>query len=128
MKVVAVWRILFLSLLFLPACGSNELPYTDNSQDPEAYARDVKTLVAQSVRQAKTSTEPLELLTLVLSELKKTDRPAGKYKPTYEELRKNLEAMITEFEQVGKRPKNFAERLDDLVKLIQLLPGDTSTI
>jgi hypothetical protein len=46
----------------LMGCGQAELPYTDNSQDPVAYARDIKGLIASAVRQAKTSQEPIDHL------------------------------------------------------------------
>lgn len=118
-------RYLLFTLFFSAACGPKELPYTDNSQDPDAYARDVKTLVVNSARQARSSSEPLDLLTLVLSELKKSDRPVGKFRPTYDELRNSVEILVAEFERLGKRPANFAERLDELIKMAQALPGDS---
>ncbi len=87
----------------LTGCGPAELPYTDNSQDPLAYARDIKALVAQAARQAKTSQEPIDYLAPVLVELKQTDRPLGQSRRVYEELRSRLEQLIRDCQRAGGR-------------------------
>jgi hypothetical protein len=119
--------IAFAGAMLLLGCGRSELPYTDNSRDPLAYARDVKTLVVTAARQANGSKEPLDFLGPVLHELNRTDRPVGEFRSVYDELRKRVEQLIRDCERAGGRAPNLSGRLDEVIKLAQTLPGDGAT-
>jgi hypothetical protein len=113
-----------LALVSLSGCGPKELPYTDNSQDPLAYARDIKQLVVSAARRAKGSSEPVDFLSPALLELKRTDRPVGEFRSVYQELQKRLDQLVRECEQAGGKAPNLSAQLDELIKLAQKLPGD----
>lgn len=114
----------FAVAIALIGCGPSELPYNDNSQDAGAYARDIKTMVATAVRQAKGSNEPLDYLTPVLHELQRTDRPLGELGPIYADLRVRVEQLVRDCQTAGGKAPNLSGRLDELIKLTQALPGE----
>jgi hypothetical protein len=118
------YPILPLLAVVCVGCGPKELPYTDNSQDPFAYARDVKGLVVSAARRAKASSEPVDFLAPALLELKRTDRPVGEHRSIYEDLRNRLDQLVRDCEQAGGKAPNLSARLDELIKLAQTLPGD----
>jgi hypothetical protein len=113
------------TLVLLWGCGPAELPYNDNSQDSAAYARDVKTLIATAVRQAKGAREPIDYLSPVSHELQRTDRPYGEHSATYEDLRNRVEQLVLDCQKAGGKAQNLSARLDELLKLSQTLPGET---
>ena len=112
------------AVALLSGCGPKELPYTDNSLDPLAYARDVKILVATAARQAKGSAEPLDFLGPLLNELEKTDRPVGEFGAVYEDLRSRVKQLVLDCEKSGGKASNLRSQLDELVKVSQALPGE----
>jgi hypothetical protein len=112
-----------LILAFFAGCGPAELPYTDNSQDPLAYARDIKAQIQSAVRQAKSSSEPLDYLDPLLTELQRTDRPLGDSRPIYDDLRQRLEQLVADCKHAGRNAPNLNSRLDDLLKVAQSLPS-----
>jgi hypothetical protein len=109
--------------MLLSGCGPAEAPYTDNSQDPLAYARDIKAQVQSAVRQAKSASEPLDYLDPLLTELKQTDRPLGDSRAIYDDLRNHLEQLVADCKKSGRATPNLATRLDELLKLAQSLPS-----
>jgi len=113
--------------LLSAGCGPAELPYTDNSQDPLAYARDVKVQIASAARHAKSSNEPLDYLAPVLQELKRTDRPLGDSRAIYADLLTRVEQLVADCTKSGRNAPNFSTRLDEIVNLAQSLPGDAPT-
>jgi seryl-tRNA synthetase len=114
--------LLCVSLLLIGGCGK---PLVDNSQDPEAYARDVKQLVFNEVASAAKSREPADQMVSVINELQQTDRPRGSYQATYDQLLKKAQEIQAECQKAGKgKPANLTTRLDELKKLAQSLPGD----
>ena len=124
MKFCCFFVAAFAVAASLSGCGPKELPYTDNSLDPLAYGRDVKILVATAARQAKGSTEPIDFLAPLLTELEKTDRPVGEFRAMYEDLRSRVKELVGDCEKSGGRAANLAGRLDELVKIAQALPGE----
>ncbi len=114
-------------VVLLSGCGRMELPYTDNSRDPMAYAQDIKTLVASAARRAKRAQEPADYLGPVALELQRTDRPVGDFRTTYNELRTRVDQLVRDCERAGGRAPNLSGRCDELIKLAQSLPGEMPT-
>jgi hypothetical protein len=110
-----------VAMMLLAGCRS-EAPYTDNSQDPLAYARDIKAQVQSAARNAKSSNEPVDYLAPVLLELKRTDRPLGSFGGVYTDLRSRLEKLVEDCERTGRGTPNLSSRLDELIKVAQTLP------
>jgi hypothetical protein len=111
------------ALLAGAGCGSSQ-PTVNNSQDPEAYARDVKQLVYDVVESAPQSREPADQIALVVTELEQTDRPRGNYANTYTQLLTTAKEIQAECEKSGGKPSNLPTRLAQLKKIAQALPGD----
>lgn len=113
--------IVCAAFVFLTGCR-REAPYTDNSQDPLSYARDVKAQVQSAARNARSSNEPVDYLAPVLLELKRSDRPLGSFGGTYADLRSRLEQLVADCKRTGRGTPNLSARLDELVKVAQSLP------
>jgi hypothetical protein len=111
----------------LAGCGPSEIPYTDNSQDPAAYARDIKAQINSAVRNARSSNEPVDHLEPLLLELKRSDRPLGESRSVYEDLRARVEQLVADCKRQGRGAPNLSGRLDELLKVAKTLPGETST-
>jgi hypothetical protein len=117
---------LALAIAVWAGCGPAEPPFTDNSQDPLAYARDVKAQILSAARQAKTSSEPVDFLDPVLVELKRTDRPLGDSRAVYDDLRTRVEQLVADCKRAGRAAPNLSGRLDELVRVAQTLPGESA--
>lgn len=120
-------RIALFGLLLVAGttgCGPAK-PSVDNSQDPEAYARDVKNLAFNAAESAAKSREPADDLLQLTSELEQQDRPRGSYGNVYEKLLKTANDIKTDCQkQAGGRPANLPSRLAELKKIAQELPGE----
>ena len=103
-------------------CGPSELPFTDNSKDSEAFAKDIKELVLTAADRLKNSSQPADSIrqvVLSLSDLKKC--PTGSYLPIYEELHKLTSDLLQEAEN-GK-PKDLKGKLAKIAEVANKLPG-----
>lgn len=123
------WRMkwMILSLLGLLAGCGGELPYTDASRDPEAYAASVKKLVLGNIAAARTSKEPADQLAPIVAELENNPkRPKGGYAETYEQLLTSSRQLLEECQRMDGRPKDLDSRLTKLAALADSLPGSVS--
>ncbi len=118
------YPLLCLAVLVAAGCAK---PPVDNSQDPDAYARDVKQLVLTQVGAASKSREPADQIATVVTELQQTDRPRGKYQDTYDTLLTLAQGIKADCEKAKGRPDNLTARLDEMKKLAQSLPGESDT-
>ena len=110
------------TLLLAVGCGDSKSK-VDNSQDPEAYARDVKQLVLDHVAIAAKSREPADQMAVIIAELEQRDRPLGSYQPTYEKLLTAAREIHAESKKANGRPGNLNARLNQLRKMAESLPG-----
>lgn len=121
---------LLLASLLLAGCGPRR-PFTDNSQDADLYAQDVKQMAYDAVAKAKRSREPADQIrTLVLEiERQETNRkPVGPHKAIYAELLAAAKPLLEDCEKAaGGKPANLASRLDSLQKIAEKLPGKVQT-
>lgn len=116
-----------LLIVAMAGCGPGEQPFTDNSQDAEAFAKSIKSLVLNTAESAKKSPQPADTLrgmVTALSELEKA--PVGTYGATYEELLVLSKGLLEKSES-GK-PADFQPRLAEITKLAQTLPGDVEVV
>jgi hypothetical protein len=119
-------RLLFgFALLLLVGCK----PTVNHSQDPEAYAKDVKQIVYNQVASAAKSREPADQMQSIITELEQKDRPHGNYKGTYAELLSTAREIHADAKKVDGRPSNLMPRLNKLKQTAESLPGqvDLST-
>jgi hypothetical protein len=117
-------RHLFFCSAILAATGCAGKPPVDNSQDPDAYARDVKQIVFTQVAAASKSREPADQVATIVAELQQTDRPRAKYEGTYDKLLTLARAIKADCEKAKGRPDNLAARLNELKATAQTLPGE----
>jgi hypothetical protein len=123
MKRIAVC----LLILFVAGCGRSSMPYTDHSRDATAYAKDVKELVIDHVQLAKKSREPADMLAPIVSELEQMrERPTGEHKSIYEELLETARQLLEACQQVDGRPPGLEKQLDQLVAMVDRLPGEVN--
>ncbi len=117
--------MLVAALCGLPGCGGESL--TDHSRDPEAFAVDVKELVATTVAEAQVSLEPVDALFSLVDLLDELDQqPAGSHRELYEQIQKMASEIHEMAEQVDGRPADLEQRLDRLWALAEPLPGDVT--
>lgn len=117
---------LSLFTLAVVGCGGGEsLPYTDNSQDPEAYAKDVKLITIQAARGARASSEPVDSLDPLVRELEKSEtRPVGSYQSTYAEVLALAKEARDACAAAGGKPSGLEGMLKKLEKSVESLPGE----
>ena len=118
--------VFLLASLVLPGCGSGERPFTDNSKDPDLYARDVKQIALDAVQTARRSREPADQIQTLVNELEgqeTNNRPLGSYKPIYTELLTAAKQLLDECKKANGRPANLPARLDALKQTAEKLPG-----
>lgn len=119
-----MYRLIFCLLVPLAAGCAGEIPYTDNSADPESYAQDVKYLVLDRVEAAKKSREPADQISVILLELEGSpNRPKGSYGDIYAELLTEARQIVEECERANGRAPGLDAKLANLAKIAEKLPG-----
>lgn len=122
--VIGLVGVYFIALC---GCGAAELPYTDNSRDSEAYAKNIKQLVVDMSQSNRGSPEIADSISSLVEELKQTDRPQGEHAAKYAEIRAVAEAIVAEGNPAsGKPTATQIQKLDELAKLAQDLPGEVT--
>jgi hypothetical protein len=123
--MLRLFSLLLASLLLL-GCGSGK-PFTDNSQDAELYAQDVKQIAYGAIAKARRSREPADQIRTLVREIEQQGpnrRPVGPHRPTYEALLAAAKPLMEECEKAaGGKAANLASRLDSLQKIAEKLPG-----
>ena len=110
-------------LLAAWGCGSSERPYEDHSQDPDAYARTIKTLITSQLAAVKESKEPEDVMSAVVSELENyPNNPTGSHKDTYAQLAERCKELKDMFAQGGNRNAINA-KIGEIMALADTLPG-----
>jgi hypothetical protein len=118
-----------LLLLVIIGCGRSKMPYTDHSRDSDAYAKDVKELVIDHVGLAKRSREPADMIAPIINELEQMrERPTGEHHSVYEELLETARRVFETCQRVDGRPTGIDKELDQLVALVDRLPGDVNIV
>ncbi|MCL4204996.1 MAG: hypothetical protein KJ000_21150 [Pirellulaceae bacterium] len=121
--------ILGLLLLAIIGCGRSRMPYTDHSRDSAAYAKDIKELVIDHVGLAKKSREPADMIAPIINELEQIrERPTGQHHSVYEELLETARRVFDACQQGNGRPTGIDKQLDQLVALVDRLPGDVNIV
>lgn len=117
--------LLFVSATcLLSGCGSTELPYNDNSKDPELFAKTIKQVVVDSVADARKSREPYDQIRLISNSLTGTGQPVGDYGPVYDRLKAAAEQLVVACEQADGPTSDMKMKLDEIVAIANELPGD----
>ncbi len=115
------WTIC-LAVVALMGCGGE--PIVDHSRDPQMFALDVKELTAQSVAEARTSSEPADALFNLVDTLAELGaQPTGQHLSRYQEIRALATGIYEDAQAVDGRPEGLEERLDQLWALAEQLPG-----
>jgi hypothetical protein len=111
-------------LLFCTGCGREELPFTDNSQDPVLYTKSMRTMIETNCKLARTG-DPAVHLSPLYMELNRDDRPLGSHGEVFAEMRDVCnDAVKLVKETPGGRP-DINSHLDQMVKLAEQLPLNT---
>lgn len=113
--------LLIMAALCLHGCGPEELPFTDNSQDAELYAQNMRRTVLMLVQYARGG-DPETQMGILATELSHTDRPVGDYAAIYDDMReKTGEALEICRASQSSKPAIDAQ-LDELTRLAENLP------
>jgi len=115
--------------LVLSGCGPSEKPFTDNSKDPDLYAKDVKQLTLDAVQRARRSSEPADQVQTIVTEIEgqsANGRPVGSNKPVYDELLVAAKKFVEDAKKADGKPANVSSRLDELKKIADKLPGEVN--
>ena len=117
--------VMLLTLAGLAGCGGETL--IDHSRDPQAFAEDVRKLVAVSVAEARSSSEPADAMFSLVDLLEELDQhPTGSHRDLYEQLQALAGEIYQESEQAGGPPAGLEQRLDQLWALAEPLPGEAT--
>src|SRR4051812_30051229 len=95
--------------LVLSGCGPSERPFTDNSKDPDMYAKDVKQIALDAVQRARRSSEPADQVQTIISEIEgqsANNRPVGSHKPLYDELLAASKKFVEDAKKTDGKPAN----------------------
>jgi hypothetical protein len=120
---------LLVSFFGVAGCGGGESPhpFTDHTQDAEAYAKEVKTLTVRMAEATKTSPEPADNLRALVEQLENPNAPQGNYQATYTEILNVAKPLLQECEQAPNgKPKGLNQKLDQLAKAAEKLPGEVA--
>ncbi len=120
------YALLCFAIAWVCGCGGTKST-VDNSQDPDAYARDVKQLVFTQVSEAAKSREPADQMATVIAELEQVDRPQGSHKATYASILSTAKEIEADCKKANGRPANLTAQLAKLKKLSDALPGTIDT-
>ncbi len=113
---------LCLAVLALIGCGGEAV--VDHSRDPQMFAEDIKELTAQSVAEARTSSEPADALFNLVDMLAELgSQPTGQHLSVYQDIRGLASEIYEDARAVDGRPDGLEERLDRLWALAEQLPG-----
>lgn len=121
------FRTMILSLSLACAftgCGSPELPYNDNSKDPELFAKTIKQVVIESVADARKSREPFDQIRLISNSITGKGQPVGSYGPVYDRIKAAAEQLAEACEQADGPTPDMAVKLDEILAIANELPGD----
>jgi len=126
MRQLLLCLTLSLFTMMLVGCGGGEsLPYTDNSKDPESYAKDVKLITIQAVRGARASSEPIDSLDPLVAELESSNkRPVGSYQATYTEVLALAKEARDACAAANGKPSGLEGMLKKLEQSVESLPGE----
>lgn len=105
-----------------------ERPYTDDSRDPEAYARRIKVMILRQLPLAKTEKEEPDSYTAsVVGELENyKNNPVGSYGETYAKLLSQCQELHELLKQGGDRKPAIA-KIDEIMEIANQLPGEVPT-
>lgn len=111
----------------LVGCGPSELPYTDNSKDSAAFARDIKQIILNSAEDIVRSPQPADTIRVIVQSLSELDAcPTGDNLKTYEQLHK-LAADLLQQSEKGKSA-DLAGKVNEIVDLANTLPGEVTIV
>lgn len=114
--------MMLFTLLSLAGCGGETR--IDHSRDPDAFAKDVRELVATSVAEARLSSEPADAMFSLVDLLEGLDQhPTGSHRELYEQLQVLAVEIYEASEQAGAPPAVLEQRLGQLWELAETLPG-----
>lgn len=122
-----IFRKILLYVAFaslLSGCGGSELPFNDNSKDPELFARTIKQVVVDSVADARKSREPSDHIRPIADSITGTGQPFGDYGPIYDRLKTSAEQLAEACEQADGPTSDMKTKLDERLAIADELPGD----
>lgn len=118
-------KAILLVLLANSGCsGGSTVPFEDNSQDADKYALSVKQAVSDQVAGARSSSEPADQISAIVTLLENPDhRPVGPHEPIYLEILAAAKDITLDFSTTDGRPEGLEESLAKLKALADKLPG-----
>ena len=122
----SIWGLCVL--VALSGCADSGPVYTDH-KNPEKYAHDVKRVVITQAAEARKAKEPADDLRAIVSELEDhRSRPQGEHGELYAQLFAKASELYQACLEVDGRPSDLTSRLDELVALVQPLPGEVVVV
>ena len=125
-RFLVFYFVFCLGSLVSSGCGQSERPFTDNSQDADLYAQDVKQIALDAIQRAKRSREPADQMQTIITELEgqvANSRPVGAHKPIYAELLTAAKQISEDCKKANGKPADLMPRLDSLKLIAEKLPG-----
>lgn len=120
--------ILLLSGALVLGCGGrSSQPFTDNSQDPELLARNIKQLVVNEVSDARKSRDPYDHLRVIYTSIPEPGarKPIGDYGDVYTRISTLAESLTEATERANGPTPDLQKKLDQLLAIADELPGDS---
>ena len=123
--------VTLLVFVCLVGCGGDSgRPYTDHSQDPDAFARSVKVSVLTAVTEARKSEEPEDQVAEIVDFLEDlTGQPVGDLKEQYMAIASKAKEVREKCAADPKgRPSSLSSDLDELESMTEQLPGPGTAV
>lgn len=116
-----------LCTVALVGCGGGERPFTDNSKDSAAFAKDVKQVILNAAEELKTSKQPGDTVRAIVQTLSDLDQcPTGEHLQTYKDMHAIASDLLTKSE--NGRPSDMNAKLAEITKLANTLPGEVTIV
>lgn len=105
--------------------GCDRVDDPGHNRDPALFSLDVKRLVLNQVEEAKRAKYPADEIDVILAELENLEsRPVGDFLDIYQQLKGTLTELHAKCEAADGRPSDLSRELEEIVQLVNQLPGD----
>lgn len=116
---------LLVACLSLVGCGSSGVPFNDDSQDTEKFAVLIRQVVAESVADARKSSEPADQIRLISDAVRGGNKPVGQYGEIYQRLGVAANELTEACERADGPTPDLGKKLDELLAIAEELPGSS---
>lgn len=107
--------------------GCDRVDDPGHNRDPSLFSLDVKRLALNQVEEAKRSKDPADEIDVILAALENLEsRPVGDFLGIYQQLKDKLTELHAKCEAADGRPSDLSSGLEEILQLVNQLPGEVT--